>query len=74
LPKPPAIDVTPLGIKFLVVIPGLGDSPAAMLVLALAAPVLAESIILRKNPLFLGFGATRPPSMLESAEEPCQPA
>jgi len=54
---------------------GLVDSPAAMLLLALAAPVLADSMIFLKNPLLLGFGATRPPRILpDSVVDPCHPA
>jgi hypothetical protein len=63
----------PLGI--LVGTLGLEVSPAAILLLALAAPVFAESMNFLKNPLFLGFGGDMsPPRMLESVVEPCHPA
>jgi hypothetical protein len=66
---------TPLGIIFLVGAAKVDESVTAKLLLALAAPVFADSMIFLKKPLFLGFGATRPPSMLpESFADVCQPA
>jgi hypothetical protein len=71
--KPPAIEEIPLGI--FVGTGGLDASPTAILLLALAAPVFADSMIFLKKPLFLGFGgAMSPPRMLESAVDPCHPA
>ena len=59
---PPAIAVTPFGSKLLIGGLGVSPCPAAMLLLALAAPVFADSTNFLKKPLFLAFGVVRPPS------------
>ena len=59
---PPAMDVTPFGSRLLIGGRGVSPCPAAMLLLALAAPVFADSTSFLKNPLFLAFGVVRPPS------------
>jgi hypothetical protein len=59
---PLAMAVTPWGRRLFIGDGGCTAWPAAMLLLALAAPVLADSIIFLKKPLFLGLGAVKPPN------------
>ncbi len=58
---PPAIAETPLGRRLLIGERGGSICPAAILLLALAALVLADSTNFLKKPLFFGFGAVSPP-------------
>jgi hypothetical protein len=75
LPNPPAIDEIPGDIMlFAEDDVGLGPSLAAILLLALAAPVFADSMIFLKKPLFLGLGGATSPPSIESAVDPCHPA